>query len=252
VNLTTRRENFIALPSDKAIQYGQTTRGYSLGIQDEAAMKYRSRLSATWLKFCWPLAGLTAVCLWTSAAAAQVVQLPSFHSFSTQTTVEVPDGGDAFLGGFNSAASGNSQRGIPGLPSRPFTNAASGSSRGASSVSVSAQIHDFDTMENALIGPPAPQTTGFGIPLAVRQAPVTSVAALRAQQATEAAAGDQEAAAALERGRQLLAQHRLGVAKIYFQTAARGSTATSDVHRQAMAELAALEMSKSTAKVAGQ
>ncbi len=41
-----------------------------------------------------------------SSAAAQAVQLPTFHFFTTNTTVEVPDGGEAFLGGVGRASSG--------------------------------------------------------------------------------------------------------------------------------------------------
>ncbi|HTQ40451.1 MAG TPA: hypothetical protein VMJ32_15610 [Pirellulales bacterium] len=190
-----------------------------------------------------------------SAALAQtpvVVQLPAFHYFTTNTSVLAPDGGDAFLGGFNAAAAGNSQRGIPGLPSRPFTNNATGSSTGAGNVSVSVQIHDFDVMEEALIGPPTPQTGSAASLLAVRQSPVPSVAALKAQQAAEAAAGDQQATADLERGRQLLAQHRFGVAKLYFQSAASQSGAASDVHRQAIKELTDIQQKLGAAKIAGQ
>jgi hypothetical protein len=81
-----------------------------------------------------------AVSLWAVEALAQTtapavpstVQLPTFHFFTSTGTVVVPDGGDAFLGGVGGSAAGRVDRGIPGLPSRPFTNSAIGSATGAS------------------------------------------------------------------------------------------------------------------------
>ncbi len=71
-----------------------------------------------------------------ATANAQTVQLPTFHFFTLNTSVLVPDGGDAFLGGVNRATSGRNERGIPGLPGRPFTNTGIGGSTVASGVSV--------------------------------------------------------------------------------------------------------------------
>src|SRR5215467_5980073 len=85
------------------------------------------------------------------AAVPTTVQLPTFHYFYSTGTVVVPDGGDAFLGGVSGSASGRTERGIPGLPSRPFTNGAIGSTTAAGGVSVSAQIHDLDAMDQALL-----------------------------------------------------------------------------------------------------
>ncbi len=61
-----------------------------------------------------------------------------------------------------------------------------------------------------------------------------SVAAIKAQMAAEDAAKDQQAAADLERGRQQLAAGKPGVAKIYFQSAARQAATGSDVQKQAL------------------
>ena len=44
------------------------------------------------------LAGLAAIA-WSQIATGQVIQLPSFHSFSVDTTVVVPDAGRAAIAG---------------------------------------------------------------------------------------------------------------------------------------------------------
>ena len=78
---------------------------------------------------------LLAISFPAARANAQSVQLPTFHFFTLNTSVLVPDGGDAFLGGVNRATSGRNERGIPGLPGRPFTNTGIGGSTVASGVS---------------------------------------------------------------------------------------------------------------------
>ncbi len=192
-------------------------------------------------------------------ANAQTVQLPTFHFFTLNTSVLVPDGGDAFLGGVDRASSGRNERGIPGLPGRPFTNSAIGSSTAASGVSVSAQIHDLDAMDRAILGDNFAATSPAAIPavgtprqLAAVQtgaSPIGSVAALRAQVAADDAAAEKEAAESLARGRQLLTEGKASLAKTYLQIAARHSKA--DVRDQALALLRDLERAKSAAKVAG-
>jgi hypothetical protein len=79
-----------------------------------------------------------------------------------------------------------------------------------------------------------------------------SVAAIRAQQAAEDAAADQEAADALSRAKKLLAEGKTGVAKIYLQTALRQSAAGGEVRQQTIALLQSLEKQKSSSNVAGQ
>src|SRR5262245_38850748 len=189
------------------------------------------------------------------SAAAQAVQLPTFHFFTLSTTVSVPDGGDTMLCGVSRSSSGRIQRGIPGLPSQPFDNVATGRATGTSNVSASATIHDLDAMDKALLGQDQKVATARRpSPLiATRQdsaAPLQSIAAIRAQQAAEDAARQQEAAAALARGRQLLAEGKTNVAKIYFQTAVKKSTDKSDVREQALTALRSLEQAGSTGKIA--
>jgi hypothetical protein len=213
------------------------------------------------------LAAAIGPSLWIGNAGAQnpaavptTVQLPTFHYFYSTGTIVVPDGGDALLGGISSSASGRVERGIPGLPSRPFTNSATGTTTGAGNVSVSAQIHDLEAMDQALLSQTA-QGTGFHPPMATPQQlaaakqageQLHSVAAIRAQQAAEDAAHEREAAAALARGLQLQNEGKLTVAKIYFQMAVRQSSANGDVHKQAVAALASMQQTKAAGKVAGQ
>src|SRR5262245_24308417 len=179
----------------------------------------------------------------TRGAAGQAVQLPTFHFFSLSTTVSVPDGGDAAFGGISRSSSGRFDRGVLGLPSRPFDNVATARGTGAGSVSAGATIHDFEAMEKALEGAgggaqgAGGQGRGEIVRMPKSDAPVQSIAAIRGQQASEDAAKEREAAAALARGRQLLAEGKTSVAKIYLQTAVKKSAAESDVHSRALAVL---------------
>jgi hypothetical protein len=202
---------------------------------------------------------LAAVSFPAGRANAQTVQLPTFHFFTLNTSVLVPDGGDAFLGGVNRATSGRNERGIPGLPGRPFTNSAIGGSTVASGVSVSAQIHDLDAMDRAILGEnfavnsaPAKSTVASARQLAAVQTganPIGSVAALRAQIAAEDAAAEREAAESLARGRQVLAEGKTVLAKTYLQTAARHSKGAA--RDRALALLRDMELAKSAGTLAG-
>lgn len=85
---------------------------------------------------------------------AQAVQLPTFRFFGTSTTVSVPDHGTAVIGGNTTAYSGSNSRGVPLLgPAGPlFNNRGIASGGSTSSISVTAQIHDMDAMDRALLG----------------------------------------------------------------------------------------------------
>jgi hypothetical protein len=89
--------------------------------------------------------GSVAIC---STGRAQVVQLPSYHVTSVDTTVSVPDGGAAYLGGIYGLSEGSTTRGIP---LTPFKNRAIGRSVGASTMSVHATIIDLAEMDEALL-----------------------------------------------------------------------------------------------------
>lgn len=77
------------------------------------------------------------------------VQLPTFHYFGVSTTVSVPDRGGVLLGGVNRSRSFSRSSGSPFLPGRRHT---SGWSQGASLVSAHVWIHDFEAMDQALLG----------------------------------------------------------------------------------------------------
>jgi hypothetical protein len=195
--------------------------------------------------------------LFAQSVRAQSVQLPTFHYFTSNTTVLVPDGGDAFLGGVNRASSGRNEHGIPGLPGRPFTNSAIGTGAAAAGVQVGAQIHDFDAMDRLLLGDEltarsfqtSPLSPARQLAVQTGSVPLASVTALRAQVAAEDAAQEGEAAVSLARGRQLLAENKISLAKTYLQLAARHSKA--GVRSQAIAVLQEIERAQSSARIAG-
>lgn len=81
-------------------------------------------------------------------AQAQVVQLPSYNFTTVGTTVSVPDGGAAYLGGIYRLSEGSSTRGAPLVP---FKNRAIGRSASASTMSVTATIIDLAEMDEALL-----------------------------------------------------------------------------------------------------
>ena len=54
-----------------------------------------------------------------STSWGQTVQLPTFQSFSVQTTVSVPDRGSIYLGGVNRAGYRSTSSGVPGLSRLP-------------------------------------------------------------------------------------------------------------------------------------
>jgi hypothetical protein len=210
----------------------------------------------------WSMAPVAV--FWVNLAVAQnpaaqvptTVQLPTFHYFTSTGTVLVPDGGEAFLGGISGSTAGRSEQGIPGLPSRPFTNSAIGSSTSAGNVSVSAQIHDFEALDQALLGKTGDDVARSSLAgnrlLAATKLgpePLVSVATIRAQLADADAAGDKLAAAALASGREMLTAGKLGVARIYFESAAKQASPNGEVHRQAVA---ALEQVRAPVKIAGQ
>jgi hypothetical protein len=86
---------------------------------------------------------------------AQAVQLPTFNFFGTSTTVSVPDHGTAFMGGNTTSYSGSNSRGVPllGPAGGPlFNNRGIANGGTTSNISVTAQIHDMDAMDRALLG----------------------------------------------------------------------------------------------------
>ncbi|MBC8354217.1 MAG: hypothetical protein H8E66_19665 [Planctomycetes bacterium] len=103
-----------------------------------------------------------------SFARAQVVQLPTFHSFSVSTTVSVPDRGAAYLGGVTRGAWSSSSRGVPGLSHVPglnrlFANRGIGSSVSSSHAYATATIIDHSEMDRALLSRAAARRGELGV-----------------------------------------------------------------------------------------
>lgn len=91
-----------------------------------------------------------------SAAMGQTVQQPVFQSFSTGTTVTVPDGGAALLGGISSARYGSTSRGTPLVGKLPgvgrlFNNQAIGGEFSSSQNYVRARIVDLHEMDQTVL-----------------------------------------------------------------------------------------------------
>lgn len=102
-----------------------------------------------WVAFC------AFNCHAARGQAPTTVQLPTFQQFSVGTTVMVPDGGSAFLGGVNSHQSGSTSRGVPILGKLPgigraFNNRAFGVNESSRQTRVKATIIDLQEMDAAI------------------------------------------------------------------------------------------------------
>jgi hypothetical protein len=216
------------------------------------------------------VSGIACLCLITSRAPAQTVQLPTFSSTSVGTTVMVPDNGAAFLGGINRASTGRNEFGVPGLAIPGFQSRGIGQDMSATNIWATATIHDFDAMDQAILsGAPtdgfasnrAPQwPAALDLPAAPRvaaglrsdpvnlagkwqaepsPAPVVSnVAVEEADRAARRAVRSTEADTYFARGQQAETDGKPAVAKIYYQMAAR--RATDDLKQQVLARLDAI------------
>jgi len=204
------------------------------------------------------------------AQQATTVQLPTYSFFTTNTTVSVPDRGSVYLGGVSRAASGRNEFGCPLLP---FRNRSFGTERSASNASVSVYIHDFEAMDEYLLSQPTsgrslePLAAGrqagtgsFSTPtrdvarrpeLAGRvpgSAAAMSVEELRAERVRVEKSRHEEALKWLERGRTAEASGKAGVARVYYQMAAR--RATGDLKDQIAVRLEAVSGSSRPPKLA--
>ena len=162
---------------------------------------------------------------------ATTVQLPSFSVFSVNTTVSVPDGGGAYLGGIKRVRDSSTTRGFG-----PLANRGIGSDRAASGVSVHATIHDLDELDQAVLADAAAKRgpidsvltkaelirRGVGTDRAADQGGLAnSVAAIRAKNAAAAEARASEAADLLAKAEAAEAGGKTSIAKIYYQMVAR-------------------------------
>jgi hypothetical protein len=101
--------------------------------------------------------GCLVVLLAAGTTFGQSVQLPTYNYSTVNTTVSVPDGGTAVMGGVKRGAWGQTSRGVPiagKLPfvGRPFGNRAIGSRQSAGMMSTTVQIIDFQELEEQLMG----------------------------------------------------------------------------------------------------
>ena len=200
------------------------------------------------------------------AQVPTTVQLPTFRFFTVQTSVSVPDGGGAYLGGMKNARDSSLTRGFG-----PFRNRGIGSDRGAGGMSVHATIIDLKEMDDAILAEAAagrPGAAAFDADAAraellsrhvgktfasttARAAsappPLTeSVAAIRAQNAAAAEARSAEAAQYFAKAELAETEGKPAVAKYYYQMVARRDQ--GQLQQQALERIAAIDgKSKSAA-----
>ncbi len=195
------------------------------------------------------LSVLVVASMASHALTQNVVQLPTFHFTTVDTTVSVPDGGSAYLGGILSASSGINSSGVPILGKLPglgrlFGNRAIGRDVSANSMRVHATIIDLNEMDDMILGQAAARRSHVGQvsatdlkayflsqhvgrrnerlfePAPQRPAPL-SVAAIRRTNELAVQQRDDEAHFYFEKGRKAEADGKAGVAKIFYQMAAR-------------------------------
>ena len=203
-------------------------------------------------------------------SSAQTVQLPTFTFFGVSTTVSVPDNGAAFLGGINRASSGQNEFGVPGLAFPGLQSRAIGQDMSASNVWATVTIHDLDAMDQAILNSPSPtsltglDTRGWNafsnLPPVPRSPfgpaieavnltgnwhedapPVpagSKVAAEEKDREARRAVRSDEAESYFAQARQAETDGKPGVAKIYYQMAAK--RASGDFKQQIQARLNSL------------
>lgn len=219
--------------------------------------------------YTWFLAAV-GFCVSASSVSAQApttVQLPTFQVFSVNTTVSVPDGGGALLGGINRAADSSTTRGlplgskIPGL-GRLAGNRGIGSTRSASNMSVHATIIDHQELDAAVLAEAAARRGSLSLTDKQEQATqqkaayisrnlarveqtvsetkpaAPSVEDIRRRNELAAANRDAEEVVYFAKAQAAEAEQKPGVAKIYYQMVAR--RAAGDLRSQAETRLAAL------------
>jgi len=196
-----------------------------------------------------PLPAFAALTMFAiaSPAAAQTIQLPTFQFFTVTTTVNVPDDGQVLLGGVMRHSEGRNERGTPFLGKlpvlgRPFRNVGIGRDTSSSLTWVKVHIHDFEAMEEALLGEPV---YGRGrlssAPHRARQEFANGRRAVRVadvrpqkREPTE----QERLADLLDRAQRAEAAGKPHVAKIYYRALSR--EVTGDLRETVLARLEAL------------
>jgi len=202
---------------------------------------------------------LGAMFAWASLAFGQgiVVQQPEFRFTTAATTVLVPDRGEVLLGGVNRAQDSRSQFGVPILGKvpvlgRPFNNVGISQSRGASTMSVRAYIHDFEAMDEAILAEAARRRGGAPINALSRSGRENAVHSLAAIERQREAAEDAqrfEADNLLAKAQACEAKGQAGVAKLFYNMVAK-DTKDPQVKVLALERIAALSKPKSGTNLA--
>ena len=187
-----------------------------------------------------------------SAQGPTTVQLPTFSVFSVDTSVLVPDGGSASLGGISRAADGSISRGFG--PGPLFSNRGLAGTRGASGVSVHATIIDHEALDKAVLAEAAARRGDVAEDAKVKKGmalgekasaragggstELLSVAELRRRNSAQDDAQLREAAELWEKAAAYEADQKPAVARQYYLRAARLNVA--QYKQRALARAAAL------------
>ena len=199
-------------------------------------------------------------------AAAQVVMLPTFRTFFISTSVLVPDRGMAHLGGISTARESRVSRGIPGFGPL-FSNRAIGRELGQAGAHVAVTIIDNRELDQQVLSAAArslPAVSAENAAIARKAAflnqhlanrsrpaqqpasqqglPENHISRIRQQQAQ---ADQHQQLAGLElmiQAQQMELQGKMGVARIYYQQAARRLTGSRQ--QQVIERLRAIEASR--------
>ncbi len=226
------------------------TRPHCHSITPPVSPTGRSSIASTRMPIAAALRwAIPAILTFATTAAGQpptTVQLPTFSSFSASTSVSVPDRGSALVGGVNGVSAGQLSRGVPGvghLPgaSRLLRNQSLGRETGGSSLRASVWVHDFQAMDEALLAEARSTATGARPAVVGRvhgtqdrtasdpASAADSVATIRRERderrGQERSQADREVRSLLADGDQALADGKPGVAKLYYQMAARRAPA---------------------------
>lgn len=195
---------------------------------------------------------IVSVLVLTASAHGQVVQLPSLHTFTVQTSVLVPDSGRAYLGGVNRSSHWMSSRG-PGWGPLGW-HRGRGGEMSATGGTITATIIDNSELDALVLEEARAIRAEKGIELPresvarikpPRDSAVLSVAAIKRELAAEDAAKEKEAKRDFEKA---LAYDRAGegaLARSYYRVAARKSS--GEVKQKSLERLAVLA-AKSTTK----
>lgn len=174
----------------------------------------------------------------TAACHAQTLQLPTFRSFSTNSSALVPDRGTATLGGVGGASAGSSQFGPLGARAR-------GGGTNVGGLSVTVQIYDMHELDQAVLAEAAAKRARLGQSAAPAlsksaggQSPAASLAEIEARKSQQSADVQRAAGELFEKARAAEAAGKLSVARIYYQMAAR--RAEGELQRTATARANAL------------